>query len=160
MDIYSTCCYCDILLRYAKHLCFKSVLCSSTWMSHRRLCLILVDCTKGDRISIYVLGFLSSPPRELFQILVKKGQYRLSSTWWCSVLWDVVLLVLVLFWINVELKLLNCCLLPLSEQKLFQPRHDACFFVTTKLYITPFISRWKHMLLLHPLSPGNIYVFC
>ena len=24
-DIYSTCCYCDILLRYAKHFCFISV---------------------------------------------------------------------------------------------------------------------------------------
>ena len=45
-DIYSTCCYCDIFLRYAKHLCFKSVLCSSTWMSHRRLCLILVELHK------------------------------------------------------------------------------------------------------------------
>ena len=45
-DIYSTCCYCDILLRYSKHLCFKSVLCSSTWMSHRWLCLILVELHK------------------------------------------------------------------------------------------------------------------
>ena len=45
-DIYSTCCYCDILLRYSKHLCFKSVLCSSTWMSHRRICLILVELHK------------------------------------------------------------------------------------------------------------------
>ena len=70
------------------------------------------------------------------------------------------ILVLVLFSINVELKLLNCCLLPLSEQKLFQLRHDACFFVTTKLCITPFISRWKHMLLLRPLSPGTVYAFC
>ena len=106
------------------------------------------------------LGFLSSPPRKLFQILVKKGQYRLSSAWCCSVLWDAVVLVLVLFLINVELKLLNCCLLPLSGQKLFQPRHDACFFVTTKLCITPFISRWKHMLSLRPLSPGTVYAFC
>ena len=71
---------------------------------------------KEIEISIYVLRFLSGPPRRLFQILVKKGQYRLSSTWCYIVLWDVVLLVLVLFWINVELKLLNCCLLPLSEQ--------------------------------------------
>ena len=109
---------------------------------------------------IYVLGVCSNPPLELFQILVKKGQYRLSSTWWCNVLWDVVLLVLVLFWINVELKLLNSCLLPLSEQKLFQPRHNDCFFGTTKLCITPFISRWKHMLLLRPLSPGTFYAFC
>ena len=46
-DIYSTCCYCEILLRYAKHLCFKSVFCSSTWMSHRQLCLILVELHKG-----------------------------------------------------------------------------------------------------------------
>ena len=42
------------------------------------------------------------------------------------------ILLLVLFWINVELKLLNYCISPLSEKKLFQPRHDACFFVTTK----------------------------
>ena len=147
MDIYSTCCYCDIFLRYAKHLCFKSVLCSSTWMSHRWLCLILVELHKKRS------RFVSSLRGELFQILV-------SSTWWCSVLWDVVLLVLVLFWINVEVKLLNCCLLPLSEKKLFQPRHDTCFFVTTKLCITLFISRWKHMVLLCPLSPGTVYAFC
>ena len=50
----------------------------------------------------------------------------------CSVLSDVMLLVLVLFLINVELKLLYCCLFPLnSEQKWDQPRHDACCFVTT-----------------------------
>ena len=106
-----------------------------------------------------MLRFVSSPPHELFQILVKKGQYRLSSTWCCSVLWDVVLLLLVLFWINVELKLLNCCLLPLSEQKLFQPRHDVCFFVSTKLCITPFISSWKHMVLACPMShvPYNYF---
>ena len=93
-------------------------------------------------------------------VCVMTGWYLPSSTWSCSVFWDVVLLVLVLFLINVELKLLNYCVLPLSEQKLFQPRHDACFFVTTKLCITPFISRWKNMLLLRPLSPGTVYAFC
>ena len=92
-------------------------------------------------------------------VCVMTGWYLPSSTWSGSVFWEAVLLVLVLFEINVELKLLNCCLLPLSEQKLFQPRHDACFFVTTKLCITPFICRWKHMVLLRPLSPGTVYAF-
>ena len=139
-DIYSTCCYCDILLRYAKHFCFKSVLCSSTWMPHRWLCLILVELHKRRS------RFVSIVPVELFQILVSTTWYLFnllllrhfaslretlclisvqlrkmrsdflfvladsyfilvfswkvnspSSTWLCSVLWDVVLLVLVLF---------------------------------------------------------------
>ena len=48
------------------------------------------------------------------------------------------ILVLVLFSINVELKLLNCCLLPLSEQKLFQPRHGACSLLQQNSASPPF----------------------
>ena len=126
----------------------------------RLLCLILVELHKR-RLDFHIcvgICFQSSS-----RAVSNLGQERSVLTFihmmlQCAL--DVVLLVLVLFWINVELKLLNCCLLPLSEQKLFQPRHDACFFVTTKLCIIPFISRWKHMLLLRPLSPGTVYAFC
>ena len=62
-DICSTCCYCDILIRYAKHLCFKSVLCSSTWMSHRWLCLIFVELHK--RRSRFVFYLCRSHERSL-----------------------------------------------------------------------------------------------
>ena len=145
-------CYCDLLVNCTNHFFLKSALCSSTSMSHRRLCLILVELHKRRSRFHICVGISFKSSSRAVSNLGQKGQYRLSSTWWCSVLWDVVLPVLVFFWINIELKLLNYCLLPLSGQKLFQPKHDACFFVTTKLCITPFISRWKHMVLLRPLS--------
>ena len=131
-DIFSTCCYCDILLHYAKHLCFKSVLCSSTWMSHRRLCLILVELHKR-RFDFHIcVGICVQSSSRAVSNLGQERSVPTSIHMMWSVLWDVVLLVLVLFEINVELKLLYCCLFPLSsEHKWDQPRHDACCFVTT-----------------------------
>jgi hypothetical protein len=55
-DIYSTRCYCDLLLHYAKHFCFKSVLCSSTKMSHRQLCLISTELHKMRLDFLFVLA--------------------------------------------------------------------------------------------------------
>ena len=44
------------------------------------------------------IGFPIRVGRFIFYLVrIMKGQYRPSSTWLCSVLWDVVLLVFVLF---------------------------------------------------------------
>ena len=40
------------------------------------------------------------------------------------------------------------------------PTQTWCLLLSyTKLYITSFISRWKHILLLRLLSPGTVYAF-
>ena len=129
-------------------------------MAHRQLCLILVELHKrrSDFHICVEICFKSSS-----RVVSNLGQERSVPTFihmmlQCALRCCATCIGTV--WINVELKLLNCSLLPLSGQKLFQPRHDASFFVTTKLCITPFISRWKHMVLLRPLSPGTFYAFC
>ena len=153
MDIYSSCCYCDILLRYAKHLCFKSVLCSSTWMAHRRLWLIFVELHKrrsdfhicveiSFRFSSHVVSNLG-----LIHMMVQCA-LRCCATCFGTILdkcWieAIELLSFTMKWAKI-VPTRTCCLL-LSY---------------TKLCIAPFISRWKHMVLLCPLSPGTVYAFC
>ena len=153
-----------LLLRHFASLCetllFYDCFASSTWMSHRRLCLILVELHKRRSDFHICVGIsLKSSSRAVSNL----GQERSVPT-------------LIHMMLQCALRCCATCIgtvldkcwteaielmsLPLSEQKLFQPKHDDCFFVTTKLCITPFISRSKHMLLLRPLSPGTVYAFC
>ena len=108
-DIYSTCCYYDILLRYVKHFAWFQCICTKwDWIPYSCWQIRTWSCVCHDRL---VLAFIH---------MIVQCVLRCCAT--------CIATVLNKWWIEA----IVFCLFPLSsEQKWDQPRHDACCFVTT-----------------------------
>ena len=137
-DIYSTCCYCDILLRYAKHFAWFQCNCTKRdWISYSCWQIRTWSCVRHDRL---VLAFIH---------MIVQCVLRCCATCIGTILnkWWIEAIVLLYF--------------PIKQWTKMGPTQTLCLLLCyNKLCFTPFISRWKHMLLLRPLSPGTIYAFC